>query len=136
MVTTPPPAILRHWMAGPPDAFSPRTRGRVLTLVAGAIPAPGRRTVASAPRVMGLAEAPAFASYRRVPNRNGWSGRELPRRASWYAKPELTFSDAPAAVRQRLWRPEGLATSRPGNDVAKVSRALLERLTGTLCYAA
>jgi hypothetical protein len=59
-----------------------------------------------------------------------------PRRASWYAKPELTFSDAPAAVRQRLWRPEGLATSRPGNDVAKVSRALLERLTGTLCYAA
>ena len=80
MVTTPPPAILRHWMAGPPDAFSPRTRGRVLTLVAGAILAPGRRTVASAPRVMGLAEAPAFASYRRVLNRNGWSGRELARR--------------------------------------------------------
>ena len=59
-----------------------------------------------------------------------------PRRASWYAKPELTFSDALAAVRQRLWWPEGLATSRPGNDVVKVSRALLERLTDTLCYAA
>ena len=59
-----------------------------------------------------------------------------PRRASWYAKPELTFSDALAAVRQRLWWPEGLATSRPSNDVVKVSRALLERLTDTLCYAA
>src|SRR3954454_7427426 len=59
-----------------------------------------------------------------------------PRRASWYAKPELTFSDALAAVRQCLWRPEGLATSRPSNDVVKVSRALLERLTDTLCYAA
>src|SRR4051795_742879 len=71
-----------------------------------------------------------------------WAGEPLahatrsPRRASWYAKPELTFSDALAAVRQCLWWPEGLATSRPGNDVVKVPRALLERLTDTLCYAA
>src|SRR4051794_20379833 len=80
MMTTPPPAILRHWMAGLLDAFSPRTQGRVLTLVAGAILAPGRRTVASALRVMGLAEAPTFTSYHRVLNRNGWSSRELARR--------------------------------------------------------
>ena len=45
-------------------------------------------------------------------------------------------SAALAAVRQRLWWPEGLAISRPSNDVVKVSRALLERLTDTLCYAA
>jgi hypothetical protein len=56
-----------------------------------------------------------------------------PRRASGYAKPDLTFSDALAAVRRQLWWPEGLATSRPGNDVVKVPRALLERLTDTLC---
>src|SRR3954462_1316394 len=80
MMTTPPPAILRHWMAGLLDAFSPRTQGRVLTLVAGALLAPGRRTVASALRVMGLAEAPTFTSYHRVLNRNGWSSRELARR--------------------------------------------------------
>ena len=80
MMTTPPPAILRHWMAGLLDAFSPRTQGQVLTLVAGAILAPGRRTVASALRVMGLAEAPTFTSYHRVLNRNGWSSRELARR--------------------------------------------------------
>jgi hypothetical protein len=59
-----------------------------------------------------------------------------PRRASWYAKPDLTFSDALAAVRQRLWWPKGLATSRSGNDVVKVPRVLLERLTDTVCYAA
>jgi hypothetical protein len=52
----------------------------VLTLVAGALLAPGRRTVASALRVMGLAEAPTFTSYHRVLNRNGWSSRELARR--------------------------------------------------------
>src|SRR3982751_7106521 len=82
MMTIPPPlpAILRHWMAGLLDAFSPRTQGQVLTLVAGAILAPGRRTVASALRVMGLAEAPTFTSYHRVLNRNGWSSRELARR--------------------------------------------------------
>src|SRR3954463_474602 len=80
MMTTPPPAVLRHWMAGLLDAFSPRTQGRVLTLVAGAILAPGRRTVASALRAMGLAEAPTFTSYHRVLNRNGWSSRELARR--------------------------------------------------------
>src|SRR4051795_742881 len=80
MMTTPPPAILRHWMAGLLAAFSPRTQGRALTLVAGAILAPGRRTVASALRVMGLAEAPTFTSYHRALNRNGWSRRELARR--------------------------------------------------------
>src|SRR4051795_7826089 len=82
MMTIPPPlpAILRHWMAGLLDAFSPRTQGQVLTLVAGAVLAPGRRTVASALRVMGLAEAPTFTSYHRVLNRNGWSSRELARR--------------------------------------------------------
>src|SRR3954465_1497733 len=82
MMTIPPPlpAILRHWMAGLLDAFSPRTQGQVLTLVAGAILAPGRPTVASALRVMGLAEAPTFTSYHRVLNRNGWSSRELARR--------------------------------------------------------
>src|SRR4051794_35773167 len=82
MMTTPPPlpALLRHWMAGLLDAFAPRTQGQVLTLVAGAVLAPGRRTVASALRVMGLAEAPTFTSYHRVLNRNGWSSRELARR--------------------------------------------------------
>jgi DDE superfamily endonuclease len=71
-----------------------------------------------------------------------WAGELLartnrsPRRASWYAKPNLTFSDALATVRHRLWWPEGFAMSEPGNDPVKVPRALVERLTDTLCYAA
>jgi DDE superfamily endonuclease len=71
-----------------------------------------------------------------------WAGELLaqinrsPRRASWYAKPNLTFSDALGTVRHRLWWPEGFAMSEPGNDPVKVPRALVERLTDTLCYAA
>jgi hypothetical protein len=73
-----------------------------------------------------------------------WAGELLaqanhsrsPRQASWYAKPNLTFSDALAAVRYQLWRAEGFAISDPGEDLVKVPRALVERLTDTLCYAA
>jgi hypothetical protein len=71
-----------------------------------------------------------------------WAGELLvaaacgPRQASWYAKKNLTFSDALALVRQRLWWPEGFAMSRHGQESVKVPRALLERLTDTLCYAA
>src|SRR5512134_1702425 len=50
----PPPAILERWMAGLIDLFSPRTRQQVLILVAGAVLAPGRRTVSAVLRVMGL----------------------------------------------------------------------------------
>ena len=50
----PVPAILRHWLADLIEVFSPRTRDQVLTLVAGAILAPGCRTVATALRVIRL----------------------------------------------------------------------------------
>jgi hypothetical protein len=59
-----------------------------------------------------------------------------PRRASWYAKPNLTFSDALAVVRSRLWTAEGFAMSDPDEELVKVPRALIERLTDTLCNAA
>lgn len=58
------------------------------------------------------------------------------RQAAWYVKARPTFSDALAAVRRRLWREAGFHTSRLKGDVVKVERALFERLTETLCYAA
>lgn len=58
-----------------------------------------------------------------------------PRQASWYAKPNLSFSDAIAAVRYYLWLPEDFATSPELNDVLEIPRPLFERLTDTLCYA-
>src|SRR5690242_2517861 len=72
--------LVRHWMGELVDAFSARTQDHVLTLLAGALLTPGRRTVAAALRVMGLGQTPTFTTYQRVLNRNVWSTRELARR--------------------------------------------------------
>ena len=53
---------------------------RALVLVAGALLAPGRRTVASALRAAGLGHTPGFANYHRVLNEARWSGLALARR--------------------------------------------------------
>jgi hypothetical protein len=60
----------------------------------------------------------------------------VPRQAAWYRKPRPTFSDALALVRRQLWTAEGYPTSPARTDMVKVPRALLERLTEALCYAA
>lgn len=58
------------------------------------------------------------------------------RQAAWYVKRLPTFADALAAVRRKLWREVGFHTSHSGADSVKLDRALLERLTDALCYAA
>jgi hypothetical protein len=60
----------------------------------------------------------------------------LVRQAAWYVKRLPTFSDALATVRQQLWREVGFRTSRCATNSIKVDRALLDRLTDALCYAA
>ena len=62
------------------DGFTAPTWEHVLVLVMGAILVPGRRTVASALRVMGLGQARHFTNYHRVLNRNAWSAHDLSRR--------------------------------------------------------
>ena len=57
------------------------------------------------------------------------------RQAAWYAKPLPTFADAFALVRQSLWSCT-FSMSHPDTDMVKIPRALLERLTDTLGYAA
>ena len=52
-----------------------------------------------------------------------------PRSAAWYPKPALTFADALAAVRYRLWTREAFPMSADHADVAKIPRATLQRLT-------
>ena len=59
-----------------------------------------------------------------------------PRGAAWYPKPRPTFSDALAAVRYRLWTSATFSTSPDDGEVAKIPRALLERLTHAACYPA
>jgi DDE superfamily endonuclease len=63
-------------------------------------------------------------------------GDVLPRRTAWYPKPQPTFSDALAVVRYRLWTSATLSTSPDHDEVAKIPRDLLERLTQVACFPA
>jgi hypothetical protein len=56
--------------------FSQRVWPQALTLVMGALLAPGKRTVSQLLRVMGLADEPQFQRYHRVLNRAVWSSRQ------------------------------------------------------------
>jgi DDE superfamily endonuclease len=59
------------------------------------------------------------------------------RRAAWYEKQHPTFSDALALVRKELWAREATFCGSPAEtDTVKVPRALMERLTNVVCYAA
>ena len=58
------------------------------------------------------------------------------RQAAWYHKPLPTFSDALALVRRDLWAQAAFCLSTRDPEVVEVPRALVERLTDALCYAA
>jgi hypothetical protein len=69
-----------------------------------------------------------------------WAGEVLkddwqPRQAAWYAKSHLTFSDALAVVRAKLWS-ASFEMSRQDRDQVKIPRALLNRLTDAACFPA
>ena len=59
--------------------FSQRVFRHAQVLLAGAILAPGARTVASALRAMGLDQQKRFHRYHRVLSRASWSSREVAR---------------------------------------------------------
>src|SRR5215208_7815354 len=59
--------------------FSKSVFQHVQVLVAGAILTPGRRTVSSALRAMGLDQHKQFHRYHRVLSRASWSSREASR---------------------------------------------------------
>jgi len=60
-------------------SFTASTWRYFLVLIAGAILAPGGRTVASALRVTGLDQDPHFTNFHRVLNRNRWCSRAIAR---------------------------------------------------------
>jgi hypothetical protein len=59
--------------------FHQRTWEHALVLLWGAILAPGKRTVTSALRIMGLRTEQQFQRYHRVLNRAVWSSRQISR---------------------------------------------------------
>lgn len=75
MLTIPPKIMVLMQQFAP--VFSVRIWDWVQVLVVGAILAPGRRTVTSILRVMGLHDERQFQNYHRVLNRVRWSGVEV-----------------------------------------------------------
>src|SRR5512132_326064 len=75
----PIPPILMRWLAPFAAFFTRPTWERVLVLAAGAVLAPGRRTVTAALSVLGRREGADFARFHGVLNRARWSGRSLAR---------------------------------------------------------
>jgi hypothetical protein len=60
----------------------------------------------------------------------------MTRHAAWYAKDSPTFSDTLALVRRSLWSEAIYGGSGRQGDMLKTPRALFDRLTETVCYAA
>lgn len=75
----PVPLILANWLSVFRSCFTAPVWSRVLILVAGAVLAPGKRTVTQALRVMGLGEAPQFRRYHEVLGRARWDARGVAR---------------------------------------------------------
>jgi hypothetical protein len=83
------------------------------------------------PCLLGLFSVVPLAAHRLHQQ-----GRLRVRQSAWYDKPLPTFSDALAAVRRELWRAEDFSISRPETQALKIPRAIWERLTDALAYAA
>jgi hypothetical protein len=62
--------------------------------------------------------------------------RLVAREAAWYQKPLPTFSDTLALVRRQLWPVSISWLSGAKDDVVIIPKALFERLTDTLAFAA
>lgn len=65
---TVPPMVV-SWLAAFRPCFTAPVWNHIQVLVAGAVLAPGKRTVTQALRVMGLADQPGFGRYHEVLNR-------------------------------------------------------------------
>ena len=74
------PPILATWLPVFRPCFTAPVWNHVLVLVAGAVLAPGKRTVTQALRVMGLGDDRGFGRYHEVLNRARWDARVLARR--------------------------------------------------------
>jgi hypothetical protein len=83
------------------------------------------------PALLGLFSLVTLFAHARL------DGQPLPvRRAAWYAKSAPTFSDTLAFVRRCLWPVTVFSTSPSSDEVVEIPRALFDRLTDTLAFAA
>src|ERR1700738_1809675 len=93
---SPLPACLLSRLASLSQQFTRPTWQNVLLLVAGAILAPGKRTVTAALRILGREQENDFPIYHGVLSRAVWSSRAV---AGWVLRPLVpTFVGADATV--------------------------------------
>ena len=93
---SPLPLRLLSWLAGLSELFTRPTWQNVLLLVAGAILAPGKRTVTAALRILGREQEDDYPIYHGVLNRAVWSSRAV---AGWLLRLLVaTFVGADATV--------------------------------------
>jgi hypothetical protein len=87
--------------------------------------------VRTTPAVLGLFSLITVFAHQML------HGQDLPvRQAAWYPKTVATFSDTLAFVRGQLW-PVSISWLSPAEpDVVLIPKALFERLTDTLAFAA
>jgi hypothetical protein len=88
----------------------------------------------TAPALLGLFSLVVLFAHRMMADQP----TEIVRRAAWYDKTHPTFSDALALVRKELWAwdEETFCGSPREDDMVKVPRRLVDRLTDAVCYAA
>jgi hypothetical protein len=87
-----------------------------------------RRTT---PALLGLFSLVALLAHERMAD-----PVQATRQAAWYRKDHPTFGDALALIRRELWRHQTFHMSSCADEVIKVPRAFVERLTEALCYVA
>jgi DDE superfamily endonuclease len=87
-----------------------------------------RRTT---PALLGLFSLITLIAHRRMTQPVG-----VVRQVAWYHKRHPTFADALALVRKEMWADATFYGSPAQSDTVIVPRALVERLTDAVCYAA
>jgi DDE superfamily endonuclease len=98
-------------LAGFADLFTRPTWSHVPLLLAGAILAPGRRTVTAALRILGRERDGDFCTFHRILNRAAWSSRAAARRLLQLLVNVFVLSDAPVVIGlddtiERRWGPK------------------------------
>jgi hypothetical protein len=83
------------------------------------------------PALLGL-----FSIITLMADRRAKRGALPIRQTAWYAKETATFSDALASVRRLLWAYSIYCMSPEIDDVRKLKRQMVDRLSNALCYAA
>ncbi|MDP6840004.1 MAG: transposase [Planctomycetota bacterium] len=117
-----------------PMLFQHRTWMKTQVLLAGAILSPGRRTVTSALRVMGLGDDKNFARFHHVLNRAVWSPLQLSRVLLWLLIRHLDRGDGPLVfgIDETLERRRGKNIKAKGiyRDGARSSRSHFAKASG------